>query len=85
MWSAVSTRKALVTNAASFSSTAKQVYNADVVELYSEEIHERNIVLNLDEVFNNAPAVKGIESVHYMKTRNSSVLTYANKVNQCCN
>ena len=54
VWAAVSTRKALVTNAASFSSTAKQVCNVDVVELNSEEIHERNTMLNLDEIFKNA-------------------------------
>jgi hypothetical protein len=43
----------------------------DVVEMTSDEIDKRNATLNVEEVFQNAPAVKGIKSVHSIQVIDS--------------
>jgi hypothetical protein len=39
----------------------------DVVEMKTDEIEERNANLQLEEVFDDAPLVKGIKSFHHIK------------------
>ena len=71
VWTAVSRRISLVTNASSFTATAKKVCNVDVVEMTSDEIDKRNAILDVEEVFQNAPVVKGIKSVHSIQVIDS--------------
>ncbi|CAB3981617.1 Hypothetical predicted protein, partial [Paramuricea clavata] len=59
VWMAIGRKTSLVTDATSFKSTTKKVCNVDVVEMTS---HERNAILDVEEVFQSAPVVKGIKS-----------------------
>ena len=56
----VRNRKSMVTDATLFCATAKKVSNVDVVEMKADEVKERNASLQLKEVFEYAPLVKGI-------------------------
>ena len=71
VWMDVSNRISIVTGATSFCATAKQVSNVDVVEMKTDEIEERNANLQLKEVFDDAPLVKGIKSFHHIKITDS--------------
>ena len=64
VWTAVSRRTSLATDATSFTATAKKVCNVDVVEMTSDEVDKRNAILNTEKVFQNASVVKGITSIH---------------------
>ena len=77
VWMDVSNRKSMVTDATSFCATAKQVSNVDVVEMKTDEIKERNANLQLKEVFDDAPLVKGIKSFHHIKIIDSVSHGYA--------
>ena len=76
VWTSVSTRKAIVTDATSFYATAKQVSNIDVIEMKNEEIDKRNLELQLEEVFDEAPIIKGIKSFHYIQVEESGFRGY---------
>jgi hypothetical protein len=71
VWTAVSRRTSIVIDATSFTAIAKKVCSVDVVEMTSDEIDKRNATLNVEEVFQNAPAVKGIKSVHSIQVIDS--------------
>ena len=77
VWTAVSTRKAMVTDATSFCAIANQVCNVDVVEMKSDKIEERSTKLKLEEMFDNAPTVKGIKSFHHIQVNDLVLHGYA--------
>jgi hypothetical protein len=76
VWTSVSTRKSVVTDATSFCASAKQASNVEVIEMKTKEIQERNLELNLEEVFDEAPAIKGIKSLHHMQVGDSGFQGY---------
>ena len=65
VWSAVKARKIMVQNASSFVEAAKQS-KVKVTEINTSEIVKRNSSLNLDQVFNDAPTIKGIANYHHI-------------------
>ena len=68
VWTAISRRTSLVTDATSFMATANKLCHVDVVEMTSDEITRRNAILGLEEVFQNAPVViKHHIKHHFMK------------------
>ena len=76
VWTSVSTRKAIVTDATSFCAAAKQVSNVDVIEMNTKEIKNRNLELNLKKLFDKAPTIKGIKSFHHIQVGKSGFQGY---------
>lgn len=63
VWTLVSNRKAVITDATSFCTTTNRASNVKVIEIKTKEIEERNFKHEL-EVFEKASVVKGIKSFH---------------------
>ena len=71
VWTAVNSRNALVNDASSFCSAAKEVSNVNVVHVNSAIINSANSKLNTSKLFEDAPAIKGIKTFHCVLIKDS--------------
>ena len=69
VWNAVRSRKALVNDALSFCSTAKQVSNVNVVHISNDIVDSANSKLDTSRLFDDAPAIKGIKTFHCVQVK----------------
>lgn len=76
VWKKVSTRKLIVTDAASFTCACADMSGVAVRELTDDEIQERNQMLDLKSVFDSASPINGISRMHFMKHVNNEVVCY---------
>lgn len=76
VWNQVKSRKAIVTNAATFVTAATGMMNVSVSELQQTEIDRRNAELHLTTVFEQAKPIKGISSVHFLRVKNNDIAAF---------
>ena len=74
VWQNVSSRKNMVKDAASFVAAASKMPKVQVEEMNCSSINERNSSLGLDNVFENAAAIKSIASMHFIEIVNGKAV-----------
>lgn len=74
VWTAVKQRK--VNRASSFVEVAGGMRQVSVIEMTTSNIEKRNDALKLKEVFDDAPAMKGIARFHYLTIEDDCCVPY---------
>ena len=77
VWTTVNTRKVIVNDAPSFVLACNAPKSTvRVIEMSAADIAQRNTTLNLDQVFSDASAIKGILAAHYFHVSNGATVAY---------